>query len=163
MNRNRRVREQARSCCGRINEDDGIDPHELFKSDRICRKQNRKALQLCRQVADTLGLVLSGDFDDELLHNLQVVSVAPAPDASQLAVTLRADIGDSNVQVQDIVNRLNRVHGRLRSEVAAAITRKRTPRLIFHVIRQQTSPSSGGVGVGAVDSSSHSVIKASDA
>ncbi len=47
---------------------------------RFCNhKENRKAKQLCRQVLETLDLVLSGDCRDELLQSLHVVSVVPAP------------------------------------------------------------------------------------
>ena len=95
---------------------------------------NRKAMQLCRQVADTLSFVLSGEFDDELLRNLQVISVKPAPNASQLAVTLLADVTDQSTDVPRILERLDRVSGRLRCEIAAAITRKRAPRLMFHIV-----------------------------
>lgn len=49
---------------------------------------DRKTLQLCSQVADTLNYVLSGDCGDELLQNLQVASVVPAPNSSQLLVTV---------------------------------------------------------------------------
>jgi hypothetical protein len=45
----------------------------------------RKDLQLCRQVAETLQLVL-GDCGDDVLRDLHVVRVVPAPDASQLLV-----------------------------------------------------------------------------
>ena len=46
---------------------------------------SRKDLQLCRQVADTLQLAL-GDCGDDVLRDLHVVRVVPAPDASQLLV-----------------------------------------------------------------------------
>lgn len=134
MTLSKRIREQMLAHCGEIHDDDGVDPREFFKNRKSRDKIDRKAIQLCSQVAETLGLVLAGDFDDELLHNLQVVSVNPAPDASQLAVGLRADVPDGQVNAREILDRLASVAGRLRCEVAAAISRKRAPKLVFHLV-----------------------------
>ena len=51
-------------------------------------RTDRKTLQLCGQIADTLNYVLSGELDDDLLRNLYVESVRPAPDASRLLVSV---------------------------------------------------------------------------
>lgn len=134
MTLDKRTREQMLAHCGEIHDDDGVDPREFFKTRKARNKKNHKAIQLCRQVAETLGLVLAGEFDDELLHNLQVVSVDPAPDASQLAVALRADVPGGRVDAQEVLDRLAMVAGRLRCAVAAAITRKRAPKLVFHMV-----------------------------
>ncbi len=96
--------------------------------------ENRKALQLCSQVADTLNYVFSGECDDELLRNLHVLSVVPAPNASQLLVTVAPVVPlQPEHNAAEINKRLAAAAGRLRSEVAAAITRKKTPRLLFLV------------------------------
>ncbi len=50
---------------------------------------DRKAAQLCRQVAVTLDEVLA-ECGDGVLRNLHVVDVAPFPDASRLLVTVSA-------------------------------------------------------------------------
>ncbi len=134
MTLDNRTRERLLAHCGELQDDDGVDPRQFFKTDKKRNKQNYKARQLCNQVAETLGLVLAGEFGDERLHNLQVVSVEPAPDASQLRVTLRSDDPCDSVVAQEIVNRLATISGRLRCEVAAAISRKRTPKLMFRVI-----------------------------
>ncbi|HWB08580.1 MAG TPA: hypothetical protein VG826_05125 [Pirellulales bacterium] len=95
---------------------------------------NRKALQLCSQVAETLNYVFSGDCGDDLLRNLQVVNVVPAPNASQLLVTVTPVVPPGKeYDPADINQRLTAAAGRLRFEVASAITRKKTPRLLFLV------------------------------
>jgi len=134
MTLDKRTRKRLLAHCGELHEDDGVDPREFFKADNNHNKPNRKALQLCQQVAQTLGLVLAGEFGDERLHGLQVVSVDPAPDASQLSVTLQSDDACNSTETQEILNRLATVSGRLRSQVAAAICRKRAPKLLFRVI-----------------------------
>lgn len=131
---NNRQREQMLACCGEIQEDDGVDPRRFFKSHSGRNKRDRKTQQLCRQVEQILSLVLSGEFSDELLQSLIVESVVPAPNASLLLVTVRIASGyreDSDPSA--VLERLERVTGRLRSEVATSITRKRTPRLKFCV------------------------------
>jgi ribosome-binding factor A len=134
MTLDKRTRDKMLAHCGEVNDDDGVDPREYFKTPRSRKQEDRKARQLCAQVAQTLSLVLAGEFHDELLHNLQVVSVKPAPDATQLAVAVRADVPGTLVDPCEVLDRLNGVSGRLRTEVAAAITRKRAPKLVFQVI-----------------------------
>ena len=95
---------------------------------------NRKTLQLCSQVADTLNYVLSGECDDELLQNLQVASVVPAPNASQLLVTVYPVVAMGPKDAAEVRRRLLEAVGRLRSEVARSITRKKAPNLLFQVV-----------------------------
>ncbi len=130
MTLDRRTREQLLAHCGQIHDDDCVNPHYFQKPKRDHRTQSRKAKQLCRQVAETLDLVLSGDCHDELLQSLHVEAVEPAPDASRLLVTLCTEVADSEA----VLGLLNGQMGRLRCEVAAAITRKRAPTLVFRVV-----------------------------
>lgn len=126
-------RKEMETLVAEIRPDDGIDPRELARKERP-RKGQRKARQLCAQVAETLSLVLSGECGDDLLQSVQVLAVDPAPDASQLVVTVRAGLPDEQVDPAEVLERLNQVMGKLRSEVAAAITRKRAPKLVFCVV-----------------------------
>jgi ribosome-binding factor A len=84
--------------------------------------------------ADTLGLVLSGECDDDLLRSLHVVAVTPAPDASQLLVIVAPVLSGEKLEPAQVLGRLAACAGRLRSEVAAAISRRRTPRLAFQFV-----------------------------
>lgn len=133
---NNRQREQMLTCCGEIHEDDGVDPRRFFKSHSCRNKQDRKTQQLCQQVEQTLSLVLSGEFSDELLQSLIVESVVPAPNASQMLVTVSIE-APANPSV--VLERLDRVVGRLRAEVAASITRKRAPALKFRIVSAQAT------------------------
>ena len=94
----------------------------------------RKTMQLCRQVEQTLHLVLSGECQDEVLQSLLVVSVTPAPNASQLLVTVRQSPSDDRASTLEILSRLAEVAGQLQFAVASAITRKRAPKLLFEVL-----------------------------
>lgn len=111
--------------------EDDADPSLFFGSRHPKRKTDRKARQLCSQVADTLSYVLGGECDDDVLRNLLVVAVDPAPDSSQLAVTVRQDPPVGAISPSEVLARLTAASGKLRAAVAAAITRKRAPKLLF--------------------------------
>jgi ribosome-binding factor A len=119
--------------CGAISPEDGMDPREFARKERP-RKGDRKVRQLCSQVAETLGLVLSGECGDEVLQSLRVVAVEPAPNASQLLVTVCAALPGETIDANDVMERLTQTMGKLRCESAAAITRKRAPKLVFRVV-----------------------------
>ncbi len=119
--------------CGNLGADDGVDPRQFFDRESFQRRPDRKAQQLCGQVARTLSYVLSGESGDEILSRLDVVSVHPAPDSSQLLVTVALCVGGEPASREEILRRLNSAEGRLRAEVASAITRKRAPRLLFQI------------------------------
>ncbi len=134
MNLDKRTRKRMLAFCGQLHEDDGVDPRRFFETDRRRNKPNYKEQRLCRQVAETLGLAVASEFSDDRLHNLQVIAVDPASNASHLTVTYCTDRACSASETDAILARLNMVKGQLRSAVAAAITRKRTPKLVFRVV-----------------------------
>jgi ribosome-binding factor A len=138
MNRKRFSKKKMQSLCGEIHSDDGVDPTEFFRPTRKSNSNHRKAQQLCHQVADTLSLVLSGEFGEEL-RDLRIVAVTPAPDASQLLVLIAPAIVGSNIDPDAVVAKLAVVAGRLRGEVAASITRRRAPKLLFHFVAGQST------------------------
>ncbi|MHB1562186.1 MAG: ribosome-binding factor A [Isosphaeraceae bacterium] len=147
---------QTRRLCAEPGEDDGLDPRlEARRSGRGGRSRHhggsapafgpgsstrapavdRKAAQLCRQVAVTLDEVLA-ECRDDILRDLHVLEVAPFPDASRLLVTVApVDAGapDSPGPV-DVLDHLQHAGGHLRREVAAAVTRKRAPLLVYRLV-----------------------------
>jgi ribosome-binding factor A len=131
---NRRQREQLRALCGEIHEDDGVDPRKYFKPAREREQDHRKSRQLCRQVQRTLDLVLSGESRSDLLSHLKIVSVLSGRDSSQLLIAVAADVPPEQFDRTQIEAQLALVQGRLRSEVSAAITRRKTPVLTFQLL-----------------------------
>lgn len=107
----------------------GRRAHESFES---TAKNDRKLRQLCRQVEHALAYVVPGGLADPVLADLSVAAVRPGPDASRLTVWFRS--GRSISEAPAILERLEHVRGLLRSEVAAAVTRKRAPELAFHLL-----------------------------
>jgi ribosome-binding factor A len=137
MTLDKRTRARLRAHCVELHADDGVDPREFFKPQHGARRDDRKARQLCRQVAETVDQVLAGETADELLAELQVESVVPAPDASRLLVTLRAATGEVGIDAEarlELEQRLAAHRGRLRCAVAAAITRRKAPNLEFRIV-----------------------------
>lgn len=98
------------------------------------RELNRKALQLCSQVAETLALLLSGECNDDLMRDLLVESVVPFPTSARLLVTLVPAVSASQVPLADYLEHLERYKGLLRSEVAFAINRRKVPDLVFRIL-----------------------------
>lgn len=140
MNRKRPSRRQSESLCAEVHPDDGVDPKQFFRPSKTDRKTNRKTLQLCRQVAETLNQVLCGECADAVLQSLQVVSVRPAPDASQLLVLVSPTAIDRDRDAVTILQHLAAANSRLRGEVAAAIVRRRAPKLVFQVVDEERRP-----------------------
>ena len=128
----RRVRESLTAHCGHIGVDDCIDPSEYFQSSRSQSKENKKSLQLCRQVACCLNLVL-GDCDDPVMQLMSVIDVIPAPDSSRLLVTLAADCQPIDFDHDHVLARATLQLPRLRNEIAQAIHRKRVPNLTLRL------------------------------
>jgi ribosome-binding factor A len=122
MKRKRSSQGNSQNPRGEPGPDHGAEP--LYRG-------NRKALQLCRQVQRALGYALSG-LDDDVLASLYVESVEPAPNEKHLMVTVSPL--DQGIEPEEVLVRLYRVLGRLRSEVASDIHRKRVPELSFRCL-----------------------------
>jgi ribosome-binding factor A len=121
-------RRLLRSLCAEVHPDDGVDPRLSPKGGRR-RRGDRKAHQLCGLVAETLSYALGQD-GDEVLQGLLVASVEPAPDASRLLVTV-GPLSPEGPDPGEVLEHLDRASGRLRSAVAAAITRRKAPILAY--------------------------------
>jgi ribosome-binding factor A len=123
-------RRALRFLCAQTDAEDGIHPRLRARNRSSRRTSDRKTQQLGHQVADTLGQALA-DLSDDVLQSLYVVSAEPAPNASRFVVTVSAPPAET-VDALLVLERLDRASARLRAEVAAAITRKRAPLLVFH-------------------------------
>jgi ribosome-binding factor A len=119
-----------------------VDADELFGDDRSSRSSRRnsaahKDRQLCEQVFQILSYVMAS-LGDEVLRTLAVESVMPGVDSSRLLVTV---IPMEAHPVEELLDRLARSRGALRSEIAAGIHRKRTPELSFRIAsREELEP-----------------------
>jgi ribosome-binding factor A len=146
-------RRKLRADCAELSPEDGADPRLYFRSRtedfapgpmaaELSRPPvPRKTQQLCAQTARVLAYGLAGDSRDEILADLDVVSVSPAPDSSQLLVTVTLRPGAEPHPAAVIAQRLQQASARLREEVSAAITRRRAPRLVFQFVSGQPEAS----------------------
>jgi ribosome-binding factor A len=115
--------------CATPDAEDGIDPR-LAPRKFQGKMTNRKALQLCRQIERILSTLLEG----EILRNLTVHSVLPAPDSSRLLATFVFH-GPEAIATPAILAALHSAHAGLRGAIASAIHRRKTPELTFRVLR----------------------------
>lgn len=122
--------------CDEVLPDDGEDPRYFKPINNKHRKRipNRKALQLCAQIRDTINLILS-DAHNGILQELMVDSITPAPDSTNLVVIIIPAWGHDYwvVEANMIKQELQKATGWIRSEVAKAIHRKRVPQLQFQL------------------------------
>ena len=129
MSRRRRKADELKNLAAELGGEDGGDPKEFHaKPWDAPKKAGRKGQQLCGQVKDALHVALGG-CADPVLQGLSVVSVEPAPHSGRLRVLVAAD-GDRVAAEATLA----RAAGFLRSAVAAAISRRYAPELVFEVI-----------------------------
>jgi len=122
-------RHELLSSCAELGAGDGRDPR-FDRREGSGKVPNRKALQLCAQVARTLMSVFA-DCGDDVLRDLLIESVTPAPNASRLLVTVMPAVP---IETAVVLERLERARGKLRGEAVAAIHRRRAPDLLFRVL-----------------------------
>lgn len=106
---------------------------ELFGEHTSSRRRSslHKDEQLCEQVFQVLTYAMA-DLADEVLRGVVVESVRMSPESGRLLVTVISD--DARLDaIDELIARLERSRGRLRSEIASGIHRKRTPELGFRV------------------------------
>ncbi len=127
MNNDKKRRIAMRALCADLGPEDGTDSKLFHQHKSNRRSADRKTGSLCRQARDALQLALSGAGSPALAEAM-VVKVEPAPDASRLKVTVVSPDPEGAAQA------LKDARGWLRSEVASAIHRKRTPTLLFTVV-----------------------------
>jgi ribosome-binding factor A len=127
---------------GRRPSDGLVDPRDVFSpgSGRSGPKNIRKAMQLCSQVQRTVEQVILGDLDDDVLRNLCVLAVEPAPDESRLLVTVGPFASNVEVDPIQVMEHLGLASAHIRTEVAAAITRRKVPTLVYQVARPGPPP-----------------------
>lgn len=92
-------------------------------------------MQVAGEVRRTIDMVLAESTDGRLT-GAYVAEVTPAPDASRLLVVIEVP---PTTDVDAAHQMLGEMHGFLRSEVASAIDRRKTPELFFQV-RTTTPP-----------------------
>jgi hypothetical protein len=93
-------------------------------------RSGHKDLQVCRQVFDALTYALA-ELDDPMVEALALASVTPAPNASRVLVTLVPS--RDGIDPAAALERLRGAMSGLREEVAAELTRKRVPELVFRI------------------------------
>jgi ribosome-binding factor A len=134
MKRKHISRKELLSSCSETGPEDGSDPRLFFRNDSG-RQASRKTLQLCAHTAQVVGQILAWETDDDLLSELVIVSVVPAPSSSRLLVTFSAA---SDADDAAILERLQRQVARLRTELGLSVQRRRVPELSFRVLRRGT-------------------------
>jgi ribosome-binding factor A len=131
MSRRKRKADDLLNLAANLGPEDGSDPREFHnKPWNAPKKASRKGQQLCGQVKDALNTALPA-CADSLLQGLMVITVEPAPHTGRLLVVVSSS---ADVERTTITQALARATGFLRGEVAATISRRYTPELVFEII-----------------------------
>lgn len=104
----------------------------MYEHDR--GRRGHKDLQVCRQVYDALSYALA-ELGDPVIDDLVLVSVTPAPSAARVLVVLTTANTQLDIDVDEAMARLREAASELREEVAAELTRRKVPELVFRVDR----------------------------
>jgi ribosome-binding factor A len=131
MSRRRQKADEFKNLAADSCPEDGGDPKEFHaKPWDAPKKAGRKAQQLCQQVKDALHVALAACADPAVLA-ASVLAVEPAPHTGRLRVILGAPL---DVGREVVAAGVERAAGHLRAEVAASISRRHAPELVFEVI-----------------------------
>lgn len=133
MNSGNRLRKITGPLCAEFGPEDGVDPR-LTSRPSGQRRPGRKSLQLCGQAAKALAGALA-DSEDDVLRDLLVAAVEPAPHTGRLQITVALAPSAVDHEPGLILERLAAAGGRLRTEVANAVRRRKAPELRFRVLR----------------------------
>ena len=98
------------------------------------RAADPKSLSLCAQAQRALDYALAGECADEWLNDLVVIDVVPDPTTRRLRVWLGVPYALDDDTRRALTERLLAATGYLRSCIAQAIHRKRTPHLAFELV-----------------------------
>ena len=93
-------------------------------------RRGHKDLMVCRQVLDALTYALA-ELDDPMIDDLVLACVTPAPNASRVLVTLVPS--HDGIDSAEALERLREFEPDLREEVAAEVSRRRVPELVFRI------------------------------
>jgi len=123
-------KKKPREWFAEVGPEDGQDPREFHR--KVAPKpKNRKALQLCAQVRESLMWILGTECNDEVLASLDVIDVQPFPTSARVLVTVAPALSAEVTDPATILERLHAANGLLRSAVARAVHRKKVPELLF--------------------------------
>lgn len=97
---------------------------------------DHKTAQLCTQVQRALEMALIGTCSDEVLMELRVAAVEPAPNARRLRVVFAVPESVADLGREDIEERLQAARDVLVEEVVRSIHRRKCPELAFELVRE---------------------------
>jgi ribosome-binding factor A len=131
MNKHSQRTSVVAGLCAEWREDDGVDPrYEIHPPEHT----SHKSLQLCKQAMRVISQVLQERGNDELLSNLQIISVLPEQDGKLLCVTVTHQHASEAFDDQLTIHALKQIQGGMRYELAQSLHRKKVPRLSFRYI-----------------------------
>lgn len=148
MTKKRERRTDFRALCGSSHADDGIDPRtwkDLTDPNDPAAAGGpdqagslRKQRALAREAERRLHEVFASRVIDARVLELEIVRVEPQP-GGRLRVLFAPRPG-ARIDVDDVLQRLERLRPFLRQELATAVRRRRAPDLLFAIAPPEELP-----------------------
>ena len=106
---------------------------------RPTKSSDRKALQFAAQIGRSIEMTLLGEIVDDVLNNLSVEQVEPAP-GHRMLVTLVVHEPGASLDKQEVLDRLEAQRGLLMRHLAQDVNRRSLPTLSFWLVRAPDEP-----------------------
>ncbi len=114
--------------------DDGVDPrYDVRETGAPPGNADRKAAQLCSQIRRALEFIIPEALQDSD-WDAMVLDVQPAPNTGHLLVLLQAVEKLDEEGCRQLEAAIFEKSGQIRTAVAGAIQRRKTPTLTFRVV-----------------------------
>jgi ribosome-binding factor A len=97
-------------------------------------KQAQRLARLCKVIEHVAGSVLEESSADEVLGHCEVLGVVPGASRTRVVIEVGFRLSEQAPGILEVLQALDSLSGRLRTEVARSINRKRVPLLAFDVI-----------------------------
>jgi ribosome-binding factor A len=97
-------------------------------------KQAQRTARLCKVIEQVAGSVLEELSADEVLRHCEVLGVVPGASRARIVIEVGMRPSEHAPGILAVLQGLDNLSGRLRTEVARSINRKRVPVLTFNVI-----------------------------
>ena len=124
---------QAKQLCNELTPEDGVDPRQQRKNERINPDSVREK-QLSKRAKQVISTVIECDLNDPLFDALYVADVSSNSDGRYLWVTIESNRPITLSKENLILQRFDQIQGYLRSAVARSVNRKRVPGLKFRLV-----------------------------
>lgn len=106
----------------------------MAKTNECETKQAQRLARLCKVIEHVAGSVLEESSADEALGHCEILGVVPGASRTRVVIEVGLRLSERAPDTIEVLQALERLSGRLRTEIARSVNRKRVPLLAFDVV-----------------------------